>query len=84
MAVLLFCGSIYKIISLQTTLATVIDPELSTRTGPSMESPTLSSLEEGALVVVLKSHSDRLQIQMGTELPGWVPSDKVITAKATF
>ena len=85
LVVLILSGlAVQKIVSMGTVFATVVEPELSTRTGPSLDNPTLSALEEGALVVVLKSHQNWLQIQLNSDLPGWVPADKVISTKAIY
>lgn len=59
--------------------ATVIEDGLSTRTGPTESSPTLTGLNEGLLVKILKKHKDWVQVQPPSGSPGWVLKSQVIT-----
>ena len=65
-------------------LATVIETDISTRTGPSLDSPTLTSLDEGSVVRIVKSHENWVQVDSGSPAPGWVLKDKLIAEKGTF
>jgi|GEM_PF-5757274 len=62
---------------------TVAFSDLSTRTSPTLDAPTLSSLDEGSLVQILKVHENWYQIETVDGVPGWVLAEKVISEKGS-
>ena len=79
---LCFSLSLWLTISDMEKRATVVEAGLSIRTGPSESSPTLSPVEEGILVKVLKTHKDWVQVQPPTGSPGWLLQNQVIALTA--
>lgn len=75
--------SIWQTLARQTTYGTVVFTEISTRTSPSLDAPTLTPLDEGAHVQILKTHKDWLQIKGPSGVPGWVLSEKIISEKGS-
>lgn len=77
----IFSGVMTSLLTIdqQTHKATVIEKNLQTHTGPSTESPTLSELQEGEIVIIENLHSGWVQIRTLNGSPGWIPQKSIIT-----
>ena len=79
--VVMICLSIWQTLGEQKLYGTIVEVDVSTRTGPSLDAPTLTSLDEGAIVRIIKKYDNWYQVKANNGSPGWILKDKIIPEK---